>query len=102
LGGGRSGPPIEEPEQQSSQQAEQQAGDPGDVKGGVLAAPDDVAGEAAKRQIEPIDDHHEQAERDEYDTAKDEKATELHAYFDRNAGAEPQSVRYTGAEREPI
>ena len=74
---------TDEPEQQTQTEAEDEAGDDGEIKGGVFAAMDDVAGEAAEAEWKSCAEIKECAEEDE-EAAKDEEraaefAERLHA-----------------------
>jgi hypothetical protein len=67
----------EEPEEKSEGGAEEEAGDNGEIKGGVFASMDDVAGEAAKAEGKPPAKIKKSAQNDEESTENEEGAAEF-------------------------
>jgi hypothetical protein len=67
----------EEPEKQAQAHTEEQASDDGKVKGGVFAAVDDVAGEAAEAEGELGAEVKNSAGKDQESAEEKERATEF-------------------------
>jgi hypothetical protein len=67
----------EEPEEEGKAEAEEEAGDNGEVDGGVLAAVDDVAGKAAKAEGEFAGEVEEGAESEEEGAGEEEEFAEI-------------------------
>jgi hypothetical protein len=67
----------DEPEEESEGGAEKEAGDDGEVEGGVFAAMDDVAREAAEAQREFAAEVQKSAEEDEECAENEEGAAEF-------------------------
>lgn len=67
----------EEPEEKRKGDAQNEAGDDGEIKGGVFAAVDDVAGELAKAEGEFSSEIEEGAEEDEQTAEEQESAAQF-------------------------
>jgi hypothetical protein len=67
----------EEPKQERETEAEEEAGDDGEVEGGMFAAVDDVAGEAAEAQRQLSAEVKKSTHNDEESTENEKGATEF-------------------------
>jgi hypothetical protein len=67
----------DEPEDQRQQNAQHDGGDDGEVEGGVLAAIDDVAGEASDGEVEASAEQKQQTEEDEEAAEGDQDFAEI-------------------------
>jgi hypothetical protein len=67
----------EEPEEERKTEAEEETGDDREVEGGVFAAMDDVAGEAAEAQWEFSAEVQQSAEKDQESAENEEGAAEF-------------------------
>ena len=67
----------EKPEQERKGEAENEAGDDGEIEGGVFAAVDDVAGETAEAEGEFAAEIEKRAEDDKKAAEKEQSAAEF-------------------------
>jgi hypothetical protein len=68
---------VDDPEQKAEEDAEQQTGDEREGDRPAAAAPGEVAGEAAQRNIEAVKAEHDQPRNDEEKTKEDKDAAKV-------------------------
>lgn len=68
---------AEEPEEKAQADRQEKASHDGEVKGGVLAAMDDIAGQAAEAKRHPGAEKEERASEGEHSTEDEENAAEF-------------------------
>jgi hypothetical protein len=85
----------EEPEEEGEAEAQEEAGDDGEVDGGVLAAIDDIAGEAAQAEGEFAGEVEKRAHGDEESAGEEEEAAEVAERVHKEILAEEGSKEVT-------